>query len=86
MAGGFKQDYPGLDADIGTSNTVMNGGPAASIFTDFQATTSGPTAGAGGGDYSLVGGAAPKGIAPALIRFDAAGTERASTTSAGAYE
>jgi len=84
--GSFAQDYPGPGSDIGTSGTVMNGGPAASIFTDFQAVTSGPTAGAGGGDYSLVSGAAPKGIADAKIRFDAAGATRSTTTSAGAYE
>jgi hypothetical protein len=86
IGGSFAQDYEGLNSDIGTSNTTMNGGPASLIFTNFQATTSGPTGGAGNGDYSLVAGAAPKGIAPALIRFDAAGTERSSTTSAGAYE
>lgn len=86
IGGSFAQDYAGLDANIGESNTTMNGGPAANIFTDYQATTSGPTAGAGGGDYSLVGGAGPKSMATAVIRFDASGAERSTTTSAGAYE
>lgn len=82
----FAQEYPGQNANIGTSNTTMNGGPANLIFTDFQATTSGPTVGAGGGDYSLVGGAAPKGNAQAVLRFDASGATRSATTSSGAYE
>lgn len=86
-AGGddFDFEYPGLGSNIGTSNTVMNGGPASSIFTSFQATTSGPTAGAGGGDYTLVVASGPIGIAQAVIRFDASGTERAATCPAGSY-
>ena len=82
IGGSFAQAYPGRSADIGTSATVRND----PLFADDQATSSGPTAGAGGGDYSLQSASPAKGIAPALVRFDASGAVRSATTSAGAYE
>lgn len=82
IGGSFAQAYPGLGANIGTSSTVRND----PLFVNYQGTTSGPTAGAGGGNYALQSGSPAKGIAQAVLRFDAAGTERAALSSAGAYE
>jgi hypothetical protein len=82
LGSAFAQEYPGLNASIGTSATVRND----PLFVDYEAVTSGPTAGAGGGNYALQSGSPAKGRAPALIRFDAAGNLRSLVTSAGAYE
>lgn len=43
------QEYPGFDASIGTSHTARND----PFFVDYKAVTSGPTARASNGDYSL---------------------------------
>lgn len=77
----FAQAYPGMNASIGTSATVAND----PLFVNPEATTSGPTLGAGGGDYALQSGSPAKAMASAVLRFDAAGTERTTETSAGAY-
>jgi hypothetical protein len=80
----FAQDYPGLDAHIGTSNSIRNN----PLFMNDQATTSGPTAGSGGGDYSLQAGSPAIGRVKApVLAFDLAGNARSATASAaGAYE
>lgn len=80
----FAQDYPGLDAGIGTSATIRND----PLFADYKATTSGPTAGAGGGDYSLQAGSPAIGrVRAPVLAFDLAGTARsAAASAAGAYE
>lgn len=78
----FAQAYAGINANIGTSNIVRND----PLFVDYKGTTLGPTAGAGGGNYALQSGSPAKAMAVATLRFDAAGSARSSTTSAGAYE
>lgn len=80
----FAQDYPGLGASIGTSATLRND----PLFTDYKASTSGPTAGIGGGDYSLQAGSPAIGRVKApVLAFDLAGATRSVTASAaGAYE
>jgi hypothetical protein len=45
----FGQDYAGVLASIGTSNTVRND----PLFTDYQGTIDGSTPGVGGGTYTL---------------------------------
>jgi hypothetical protein len=82
LGSGFAQSYPGLGASIGTSATVRND----PLFADYQGTTSGPMAGAGGGDYALQAGSPAKDRANAVLRFDASGATRSALTSAGAYE
>lgn len=78
----FAQWYPGMGANFGTSATVRND----PLFVVYAGTTSGPTAGAGGGNYALQAGSPAKGIAQAVLRFDAAGATRTAITSAGAYQ
>lgn len=78
----FAQAYPGPNASIGTSNTLRND----PMFVDYKGTTSGPTAGTGGGDYALQPGSPAKARAEAVIRFDAAGVERTALSSSGAYQ
>jgi hypothetical protein len=80
----FAQAYPGLAANIGTSATVRND----PLFTTYAGTTSGPTAGAGGGTYTLQSGSPAKAmLASPALRFDLAGNTRSATAaSAGAYE
>lgn len=83
IGGSFAQAYPGLRANIGTSNSVRND----PLFTDYEGTTSGPTAGAGGGDYTVGALSPAKGIADPVLRFDLAGNTRsAALATAGAYE
>jgi hypothetical protein len=72
-ADGFGQDYPGLLASIGTSNTVRND----PLFTDYQGTTSGPTAGAGNGDYTISSSSpAKERVSVGFLSHDLAGTAR----------
>lgn len=79
----FAQAYPGLRASIGTSSTVRNN----PIFTDDNATSSGPTAGAGGGTYTIASNSPAKARVAPVLRFDLAGNARSTTlASAGAYE
>lgn len=80
----FAQAYPGLAAKTGTSNTVRQD----PLFTTYAGTTAGPTAGAGGGVYTI-GGASPAKATQTnpTLRFDLAGATRSPTAaSAGAYE
>jgi hypothetical protein len=79
----FAQAFPGIGANIGTGNSTRND----PLFVDYEGTTSGPTAGAGGGDYALQTGSPAAGIVTSPpLRFDAAGLERnASASAAGAY-
>lgn len=81
---GFAPDFAGLNASLGASNSVMNDPK----FTAPAATTSGPVAGAGGGDYTLQAGSPCIGrVAVPVLAFDLAGTARSLTASAsGAYE
>lgn len=81
--GTFAQAYPGLRAKLGTSNSVRND----PLFTSYQGTASGPTAGAGGGDYTVAGGSPAKAMADPVLRFDLAGNTRSAVlATAGAYE
>lgn len=83
IGGSFAQAYPGLRASIGTSNSVRND----PLFVDYEGTTSGPTAGAGGGDYALQSGSPAKARVKPVLPFDLAGNPRSATlASAGAYE
>lgn len=80
---GFSQDYPGLAARIGTTNTGVGQDP---LFTSPAHTTSGPAAGSGGGNYVLESGSPARAIvfAPPLS-FDMAGAARSGTVAAGAH-
>lgn len=81
--GTWKQDYPGLGASIGTIRTGAGNDP---LFTDPEHTTSGPTAGAGLGTYTLQAGSPAEDIVTsAPLPFDLAGNARAATANAGAY-
>lgn len=83
LGGSFAQAYPGLNASIGTSNSVRND----PLFVSFQATTIAGVAGAGGGDYRLqTGSPAAARVAAPVLRFDLAGLARAAANdAAGAY-
>lgn len=83
IGSGFAQDYPGLRASIGTSSSVRND----PLFIDDNATSSGPTAGSGGGNYRLNSGSpADTRVAP-VLRFDLDGNARSATlATSGAYE
>lgn len=81
--GSFKQDYPGLGASIGTSNTSPGNDP---LFTSPAHTTAGPVAGAGGGTYTLQAGSpADNLVTDSPVPFDLAGNARSGTVAAGAY-
>jgi hypothetical protein len=78
----FAQAYPGINASIGTSSTVRND----PLWTTYAGTTSGPTAGAGGGVYTLQSGSPAKARCKPNLRFDLAGSTRTGPlTSSGAY-
>lgn len=80
----FAQDYAGLGANCGTSNSVRND----PLYAAPAATSSGPSAGAGAGDYSLQAGSPCKASASALLSHDLAGNPRlaiAGSDSRGAY-
>lgn len=85
----FAQFYPGLNASLGTSNTVRND----PLFTDYQATTySGGaggtyTAGAGGGTYTVsnVSPVKARQSTPVLAHDLAATARPASNDTTGAY-
>ncbi|MBN9453273.1 MAG: hypothetical protein J0I42_15095 [Bosea sp.] len=83
-APGFAPDFGGLNASLGTSNSVRND----PLFTAPAATASGPSTGAGGGDYTLQAGSPCIGRVKApVLAFDLAGNARSATASAaGAYE
>jgi hypothetical protein len=80
----FAQAFPGLRANIGTSNSVRND----PLFTAYAGTTSGPSAGAGGGNYALTAPSPCKAkVTNPPLRFDLAGATRSATAaSIGAYE
>jgi hypothetical protein len=80
---GFRQDYPGIGSVIGTINTGAGLDP---LFTNYQATTSGPVAGAGGGAYT-VGALSPAKalVVDSPLAFDLAGSTRSGTVAAGAF-
>ena len=83
LTSGFHQTYPGLSANIGTINTGVGNDP---LYTSNQATTSGPTAGAGGGTYTLQAGSPALAlVANSPLGTDLAGNARAGTVAAGAY-
>lgn len=80
----FSQMHPGLRASLGTSLTVRND----PLFVNYQATTSGPTAGAGGGDYRLQAGSLARGrVSRRGLAFDLAGAPRPTSgyDACGAY-
>lgn len=81
--GSFAPDYAGRGSTVGTSNvTGLN-----PLFVDPEATTAGPTAGAGNGDYRLQSGSPCKNIdfGRVYVPFDIEGTARGTTTSIGAF-
>jgi hypothetical protein len=84
LGSAFAQAYPGLRASIGTSNSVRND----PLFVAYAGTTSGPTGGAGGGNYALQSGSPCKArVSNPPLRFDLAGATRSATAaSVGAYE
>lgn len=83
IGGTFAQAYPGLGASIGTSATVRND----PLFTAYAGVTSGPTAGAGGGDYSLQPGSPAKARVKPVLKYDLFGAARSLVlASAGACE
>lgn len=78
------QTYPGPGCSIGTSTTVRND----PLFTNYQASNnSGGALATGGGDYTLTGPSPARGIVTVTgLRFDMAGSARASTNdAAGCY-
>lgn len=83
IGGTFAQAYPGRGASIGTSATVRND----PLFTAYAGVTSGPTAGAGAGTYTLQSGSTAKARVAPVLAFDLAGSARSSVlASAGSYE
>lgn len=74
----FRQDYPGMKAHLGTSQTVRND----PLFVSYQATTNSgasPVAGAGNGNYALQSGSPAIGLLSAAeeaLPFDLAGAAR----------
>lgn len=84
IGGTFAQAYPGLGAKLGTSSTVRQD----PLFVDYKGVTSGPTAGAGGGNYALQSGSPAKGmLSKTALKYDIAGAARSLTAaSAGPYE
>lgn len=83
LTSGFNQTYPGVDAKIGTINTGAGQDP---LFTSNQATTAGPVAGSGGGDYTIGALSPAKSmVADSPLAYDLAGNARAGAVAAGAY-
>jgi hypothetical protein len=81
--GSFAQDYPGLNASIGTGNTGAGNDP---LFTSYAGTTTAGAAGAGGGDYTLQAGSPVRGrVASSPLPFDLTGAARSGTAASGAY-
>ena len=83
-AQGFRQEYQGLRAIAGTSTTVA-------VSPQFGApahVTSGPTAGTGGGVYTISAGSPAKNrLSRCVLAYDLGGAIRpASGVSAGAYQ
>lgn len=80
----FAQAYPGIGANIGTSATVRND----PLFTNYQGTTSGPTAGAGNGTYTVSALSPCKSkVTIPVLKYDLAGNSRSmSASTIGAYE
>lgn len=86
IGGSFAQAYPGLAASIGASSTARND----PLFVNYQGTTYNGTtytAGAGGGDYTLLAGSPCVGrLTAGVLPFDLAGNARSPTAdSTGAY-
>lgn len=83
IGGSFAQAFPGLAANIGTSASVRND----PLFVDYKGATSGPSAGAGGGNYALQAGSPAKSrVANPVLKFDLGGAGRqAVNDTAGAY-
>lgn len=82
-SGLFAQEYSGMGARIGTVNTGAGQNP---LYTDNKATTSGPTAGAGGGTYTLEDGSpADDLVLDSPLGADLAGAARTRPAAAGAY-
>jgi hypothetical protein len=80
----FRQEFFGLQANVGTSTTTA----LNPQFTAPAATTSGPAAGAGSGTYTLQASSPAKGlVVSGVLGFDLSGAARSGTSaSAGAYE
>lgn len=80
----FSPMHGGQGTSLGTSLTVRND----PLFVNYQGTTNGPVAGAGGGDYHLQAGSPARGIVDQrTLRYDIAGAARPTSgnDSCGAY-
>lgn len=82
--------YSGLNSDLGTSSALAQAAESA-IWAAYAGTTAPGgvlTAGAGGGDYTLAGGANPvlgRVTSAIVVPADLAGTVRSGAQAAGAY-
>ncbi|SHF67860.1 hypothetical protein SAMN05444339_11049 [Loktanella atrilutea] len=82
LGSSFAQNYPGLTASIGTSDTVRND----PLFVDYRGATA-ADGGTGGGNYALQSTSPAKNRVKPVLRFDLAGNTRSAVkASAGAYE
>lgn len=82
-SGSFAQEFAGQDSVTGTTNTGAGLDP---LFTAPAHTTSGPVAGAGGGDYTLQPGSPARGLVSASpLPFDLTGAARTGLSAVGAY-
>lgn len=80
----FRQEFPGMGAVLGTSTTI----PLSPQFNSPAHTTSGPTAGPGGGIYTIAPTSPAKALlSGSVLSFDLSGAPRPLTgASAGAYQ
>jgi hypothetical protein len=82
-SGAWSREYSGAGSITGTINTGVGTDPR---FISPAHTTSGPLAGAGGGNYVLEGGSPARGIVFASpLPFDMAGSARSGSVAAGAF-
>jgi hypothetical protein len=77
VGGPFAQAFPGFRSNLGTSSTVRND----PVFVNYQGTTSGPTAGSGGGDYRITAATSPcvGKVAVAVLPYTLDGVARPTT-------
>lgn len=80
---GLGPDYHGIGSVIGTGITDAGLDP---LFTDYQATASGPIAGPGRGTYTIDALSPARGLVTVSpVPFDMVGNPRSGTVAAGAY-
>lgn len=78
----FAQEYPGMDCQFGTSNSIR----LDPLFVNYRGTFATASAGVGNGNYRLQAGSPAKNMTRRLLSHDLDGVIRNSTTSAGAYQ